>query len=282
MSLETNNEGSYRLEVNQEYLDFQNMEVVERDESKSWKPPVKVKVVKSNGSEEVIAADTPFFMLEDSSGNRLSIVAAVANHIESLHIKGEDTGSRFDHKSLYELFADLELRLPEGIAIKAGVSDLSLEMNKAMGSEGLASIAELLNDGVIETTDVEIVKSLKDQVFCLNKKGTSEERKAFVEKFQQKHIEAKVQLRVFRDGEVILPVVSSVKRPTTRLFMVWRPVDEKDRDRLGDKTLRTACPGRWMPKHPIPSHFEEDGYGADSKEYREAQEAWFQTVVLVD
>lgn len=142
----------YKLESSPDYLNFQSVEVTEVDESKPWKPALKVKVTKADGSEEEIAANEPFFTLTDKEGKRLTVTAAAAGHVDNLHIKGTEPGSRFAQSSLEELFLDVEDKLPEGISSDPGVSAFDVDMGKNMGKEGLASTEELLADGTISTS----------------------------------------------------------------------------------------------------------------------------------
>lgn len=274
-SPEINNEGSFKVESDPRYLNFQGVEVTEVDDTKPWKPATKVNVTKADGSTEEIDANTPFFKFADADLNELSVTAAAAGHIDDLHIKGTDEGSKFDYPSLDALFNDVEGKLPEGIASSPGVSDFSMEMGKNMGKEGVASMQELAEEGIVSEADIAAVETAREEVQNLNKTGDEEARNAFVEKFKTENPDCKVQFQVVR-GAVIVPTVDTPKRPTTKLFMVFGPAEG-----IKGKSMYTAAPGRWMPRHPNPTQFREEEGGTEGEAYKKASDTWFNTVMLI-
>lgn len=266
---------AYQLEAKREFLNFQRVEVTKIDESKPWKPALEVKVTKEDDSVvEGLDANTPFFTFYDKDGNPLNVSAAASGHIDSLHIKGEDAGSKFDEASLEDLFRDAAAKMPEGIATQPGVSAFDVDMGKSMGKEGLASMQELVASDTIPKADIETVQQLKDQIKELNKSGKKEDKEAFINGFKAKKGDCKIQFQLIR-GEVLVPVVDAPKQDTNKLFMVFGP------DASGQqKTLYTAAPGRNMPRHPNPGqHTNKEGV-LDESTFNESADAWFDTVML--
>jgi len=268
----------FLVEADPAFSNFQEVKVTKVDDSKPWKPPMEVEVAFPDGRKETMDAATPFFTLKSAveGGKDLTVSAAVAGHVDSLHFKGEDAGSRFDYPSLESMLQDVAGKLPEKVATEPGVSAFDLEMGKHMGKEGLASADELLKDGAISSDEVLAVESERQTVYELNKTGSPEEKKAFVERFRAEHPDSSVQFDVIR-GSVVAPVVDVPKRDTTKLFMVFGP-NEKDPNR---KTMWTAAPGRNMPPHPIPGqHMDKEGT-LNEETFAESSKAWFDTMMLV-
>lgn len=267
-------EPKYTLDSNQEFLGFQNVEVTKIDETKPWKPALEVKVTKADGSiAENLDANTPFFTFRDSEGNEMTVTAAAAGHIDQLHIKGEDAGSKFDYSSLETLFEDVAKKLPPEIASTPGVLDFSIDMGRHMGQEGIASIDELMFEGILDDRDINIVESVRDEVRELNKLGDEEVKKAFVEKFRADNSDCKVQFQLIRGG-VLVPIVDTPKRDTTELFMVFGPGAD------GKKTAYTMAPGRQMPRHPNPNQHKNQEGVLNEETFKESADAWFETVML--
>ncbi len=183
--------GSYNLEANQEFLGAQKVEVTKVDETKPWKPALEVKVTKADGTVvEGLDASTPFFTFKSNkeNGPALTVSAEAAGHIDDLHIKAKEAGSQFDYPTLEALFADVSKKLPEGVAEAPGVTAFDMEMGKNMGKEGIASVEELLKDGVLSGGDILAMREVKDLVSELNKSGDEEAKKAFIEKFKKGEI----------------------------------------------------------------------------------------------
>lgn len=269
-----NNEQKYVLNSNQEFLGFQKVEVTKTDDSKPWKPALEVRVTKADGSvTENLDANTPFFTFSDQRGNKMTVTAAAAGHIDQLHIKGEDAGSKFDYPSLETLFKDIAQKIPQEIASAPGVSDFSVDMGRHMGKEGIAEMEELRAEGVLSETDLAVVETVRSEVRELNKTGDEEAKKTFVKKFKEENPDCKVQFHIVR-GTVLVPIVDVAKRDTTKLFMVFGPgVD-------GNKTAYTMAPGRHMPRHPNPNqHRNQDG-ALNEQTFQESANAWFDTVML--
>ncbi len=261
---------SYELISVPDYLDFQKVEVTEVDETKPWKPAIKVKVTKKDGETIEIDAKTPFFVFKNKEGKELTVSAATAGHIDSLHIKGADAGSLFDEPSIQALMQDTAKKIPPDITSQPGISAFDIEMGKSMGKEGIASLVELQSSGVLTKEDIDLFMALKDTVAYLNRSGSKEQKEAFV----VQHSTGKVKFQLIR-GDVLVPVVDTPKKSTTKLFMVFGPGEDPNR-----KTMYTAAPGRNMPRHPNPSQHMKDGV-VDEETFKESANAWFNTVMLV-
>ena len=257
------------LVSNSDFLDFQKVEVTKVDDSKPWKPPVEVKVIKSNGEVvEGLDANTPFFTFR-INGQELTVSAAASGHINSLHIKAEDLGSNFDYSSLQELFEDIKDKLPEEILYASSPYAFSVDMGKNMGKEGLASLDELIQTGLIEQADAEKLRDVKDTVFNLNLIGSLEEKKSFINNFSAGNI----KFNLVR-GDILVPTIDLPKQLTTKLFMVFGP------DSKGGKTLYTATPGRNMPRHPNPNQHKDKEGNVNKKTFKESSDAWIETIML--
>lgn len=267
-------EPNFQLESNPEFLDFQKVEVTSVDESKPWKPAKEVRVTKKDGSAaENLDASTPFFTFKDKTGNEMTVSAEAAGHIDNLHIKGQEAGSKFDYDSLEGLFKDVAEKLPEKVTSEPGVSAFAIDMGKKMGAEGVATMEELARDGFLEDSDIETARAKKDEVIALNAEGTPEAKKEFIDKFKAENPDCKVQFQLVR-GNVLVPVVDAPKRPTTELFQVWGPGAN------GKKTVYTMAPGRFMPKHPNPEQHKDKSGKVNQETFKESADAWFDTVML--
>ena len=264
----------YTLDSNEEFLDFQNVEVTKRDNTKPWKPALEVKVTKADGSiVENLDANTPFFTFRDSEGNEIIVTAATAGHIDQLHIKGKDAGSKFDYPSLKALFKDVAQKLPPGVASTPGVSDFAIDMGRHMGQEGIASMNELKAEGILTDSDLNTAESVRAEVEELNRSGDEAAKKAFIEKFKSENPNCKIQFQLVR-GTVLVPTVNTPKRDTTKLFMVFGPKVD------GKKFVYTMAPGRHMPRHPNPDQHRNQKGELNEKTFKESADAWFNTVML--
>ncbi|MCG2693230.1 hypothetical protein L6279_03930 [Candidatus Parcubacteria bacterium] len=267
-------EQKYALDSNEEFLGFQNVEITKIDDTKPWEPALEVKVTKADGSvAESLDANTPFFTFRDSEGNEMTVTAAVAGHIDKLHIKGEDAGSKFDYPSLETLFEDVAKKLPQEVASAAGVSDFAIDMEHHMGKEGVASMEELKAEGILTDSDLSNAESVRAEVEELNKSGDDVAKKAFVEKYKLENPDCKVQFQLVR-GTVLVPIVDIAKRDTTKLFMVFGPGAD------GKKTAYTMAPGRHMPRHPNPGQHKDKEGVLNEGTFKESADAWFDTVML--
>jgi hypothetical protein len=268
---ETNIQQNELVELisNSDFLDFQKVEVTKVDDSKPWKPPLEVKVIKSNGEVvEGLDAGTPFFTFR-INGQELTVSAVASGHINSLHIKAEDLGSNFDYSSLQELFEDIKDKLPEEILTANGPYAFSIDIGKNMGKEGLASLDELIQSGLVAQADAEELRGVKDTVFNLNINGSLEEKKSFISDFSAGNI----KFNLVR-GDILVPTIDLPKQPTTKLFMVFGP------DGKGNKTLYTAAPGRNMPRHPNPNQHKDKDGKVNEETFKESSDAWIETVML--
>lgn len=266
---------SYTLVENPEFAGFQSVEITKIDESKPWKPALEVAVTLADGSrKEGVAADTPFFTFESKDGEKLTVSAASAGHIQSLHIKGEDLGSKFSFSSLKELLASAAERIPKSVSSEPGVLAFDIEMGQPMGKEGLAGMHELVADGTLTVEDVRLADTVREEVSQLNRGDNADARQAFVDRFKSEHPDSKIQFQVVRNA-VVVPVVAIPKRETTKLFMVFGPGTV-----AGEKTLYTTAPGRNMPPHPNPNQMKDEKGNLDEAKFRQSSNAWFDTVML--
>ncbi len=275
LSPELTNPHNLSLEVvNSEMAAFSQVDITKVNDELPWNPPVEVSVTLPDGRvAEGVDAATPIYAFKDQSDNDLSVSIATAGHIDSLHIKGTEAGSKFDYDSLDGLFADMAPKIPAEVATSQDeVSAFSMDMGKHMGQEGIATMDELVADGVLEGGDVETVMDLKEGVFELNHSGTEEEKTAFVEEYRKAHPDAKIQFQLIRGG-VIVPIVDAPKRDTTELFVVFGPGQS-------GKTMYTAAPGRFMPKHPNPNQHRDETGAINESTFSESANAWFNTVML--
>lgn len=266
----------YQLEIPYPNLiDFTAVSVTKVDESKAWKPASEVSVSHPDGSiEEGIDATTPAYLFKGESGD-LSVSITAAGHIDSLHIHGAEPGSKFDYDNLTDLFTDVATKLPDGLSSNPNeTSSFSIDMGKEMGSEGLASLSELVANGTLSQEDVDEASKVRNMVAELNASGDVDAMNAFVASYANEHPGAKILFEKVR-GAAVVPVVRAPKQKTTELFMVFGP------DGKGGKTLYTAAPGRNMPKHPIAAqHANPDG-SINLDSFKQSAEAWFDTAMLV-
>ncbi len=260
--------------VNPQLAAFSSAEVTKFDETKPWKPPLEVTVSMPDGSKiDGVDAAEPVFAFKAPTGDALSVSIADAAHIKSLHIDGTEAGSKFDYDTLDALFTDIAPKIPPDVAAtQSEVSAFAIDTGKKMGKEGVASMSELVADGALSESDVQAASQLQEGVSILNLEGDADTKAAFVESYKQDHPDAKIKFALVR-GSVIVPTVDTPKRDTTELFMVFGPGPK-------GKTLYTAAPGRFMPKHPDPSqHMDETGK-VNIDTFRESADAWFETVML--
>jgi len=266
---------AYTLESNQKFSGFQNVEVTKTDDTKPWKPALEVKVTKADGSViEDLDANTPFFTFRDTEGNEMTVTAAAAGHIDQLHIKGEDAGSKFDYSSLKELFNDVAKKLPPEVASTPGVSDFAIDMERHIGKEGIASMEELRIENILSDVDTNTASAARAEVQELNKNGDKTAKEAFVEKFKTDNPDCQVQFQLVRET-VLVPTVDTPKRDTTKLFMVFGPGAD------GEKTAYTMAPGRHMPRHPNPDQHKDEEGTLNKQTFQESADAWFDTVTLI-
>ena len=249
---------NYSLEANEEYLGFQKVNPTEFDESKPWKPALKVEVTKADGSVvQGLDAKMPFFTLNDVEGRVISIPAETAGHIHDTHIIGDDVGSKFDQQDLQSLFQDVAAKLPEGLAKRQGIFTLDVEMDKSMGKEGIASMEELMASKALTQEDIDAAEAVKEQVQNLNRAADIPAMHSFAKQYNAEHPEAKIRFTVARETvppttAVLLPTVDAPKQPTTKLFVMMGPdTDGKNVE------LYTVAPGRDMPRHPIPGQYTD-------------------------
>lgn len=213
----------FDLEVDGSLEGFKTVEVTKIDESKPWKPALEVKVTQADGTvTEAVDANRPVYTFKDGKGRTLRVSIATAGHIDDMHIHAKEPGSKFEQNSLTELMRDVAAHLPDNVMDRQGIATFDMEMEKQMGLEGIASMDELLREGVIAESDVNTAKGEQARVFELNRAGSLEEKKEFIEEFKAAHPESKIQFQLVRDT-VLVPVVASAKRPTTKLFMMMGP-----------------------------------------------------------
>lgn len=266
------------LDTNTEYADFKEIVVTKVDETKPWKPALEVEVTKSDGSKEVIPANTPVFKIKDKDGNEIIMNIESANHVTDRHIHKNDIGSKFYYPNVKDLMEDIYSNIPVEIASNSEKSEVSIDMGKIIGTETVSSKEELKEKGIITDEDINTVEAYRTEVADLNRGGenTRDAKELFVNVFNRDHPDCKIQFSVLNNG-VLLPVVKSTPQETSEIFMVIGNNDEKGR------SFRTLTPGRYMPKFPDPkSHYTNENNMFDEEGYKKSEEAWFDTVMLVD
>lgn len=276
MSSEIIEQPGYNLEIPDQHLaDFSEVTVTKVNEELPWKPPLEVSVQYADGTIiENVDATTPVFAFKSREGGELSVSIAAAGHIDSLHIKGAEAGSRFGYDNLGDMLADIAPKISPEVAQDPDVtSAFSIETGKPMGKEGIATMEELLADGVLTELDIAGAKTLQSGIAELNLHGSDDDKAQFIDNYAEEHADARIKFQIIRGG-VIVPVVESGKRETTQLFMVFGP------DGKGGKTLYTAAPGRFMPKHPNPKQHMDASGVINRETFEESATAWFDTVML--
>ena len=261
----------YVLHINPELQGFTSISIVSVDETSPYKPPKTVEVTSNSGTFE-IDADTVYAVFRDGNGGELTVSATAVEHIDRLHIKANEPGSQFDVESIDELLRIVSEHLPAGIARVVGVSAFAVETGRAMGSEGVAGLGELLEKGLVSTTDIDMLAASKDIIIKLNLEGSPDEKISFVKQFNETHDDSIIKLQLVR-GNVIVPTVDVPKQHTTKLFMVFGPGNN-------GKTMYTIAPGRYMPKMPnVSEHTSPEGI-INISTFNESSEAWLNAVML--
>lgn len=264
----------YQLEIDPTFEGFSGVKVTKYDETKPWKPALEVKVTQANGDVvEAVDASKPVYTFKDQEGRTLNVSIATAGHIDDMHIHAKEPGSKFEQESLSELMRDVAAHLPADVMNRPDISTFDMEMGKHMGLEGVASMDELLHEGAVTETDVATAQSEKSRVFELNKSGAVEDKLAFIEEFRSAHPESKIQFQLVRDT-VVVPVVATAKRPTTKLFMMMGPGAD------GTPSMYTLAPGRDMPRHPNPGQHKDREGNFNEETFKQSADAWFSTVML--
>lgn len=254
----------FELQINSDLQGFQSVQVT--------KTTKVVEVTKADGSVYEVDANTPYAVFKDDNGYELTVSVKAVGHIDKLHIKGAEPGSKFDIGSIDELMRIVGENLPNDIARTEGVSAFSVETGRPMGEEGVASLDELLEKGLIAHEDIEGLVASRDQISQLNLEGSAEDKDTFVTQFNETYADSKIKLQLVRGG-VIVPTANVPKQPTTKLFMVFGPSET-------GKTMYTMAPGRFMPKMPnVAEHTAPDGV-VNYATFKESSDAWLNTVML--
>lgn len=264
-------EKAYNLLRSRELHDYQGMKVTETVEKPHGTVSSKIEVTKADGSTVEVSADDPMYKFVTADGKEITVSVGTVQHIDGLHFKAEDLGSVFDYSSMDELMEDLANKIPGDVTSRPKVVRVSVEMGKHMGNEGLASLQELVESGVVSEQDVALAEEVRQQVYELNKSGDAAAKAQFIKTFKADHPESKIQFQTVRSG-VIVPVVDTPNRPTTKLFMMFGPADS-------GKALWTAAPGRDMPLHPDPKQHQLSG-SFDEQTFSDSAKAWFDTAML--
>lgn len=253
------------------FAGFQGVKILTRDLTKTWKPPLTVLVTLSDDTNVEIAAKTPFFTFQ-TSGGIATVSAVAAGHIHEAHFSG-DEGSRSCYLDPASLFGALARYLPDDLGARNERAEFEFDTGEPTGVEGVACISELLEDNILLQSDMIPLLAVRDNVRRLNATGTLAEKKAFIADFDAAAPGCLIRFRLVRET-VLVPVLMSGKRETTKLFVVFGPGDDC-------LTLYTAMPGRKMPRHPNPAQFRPEEGGVEGAAFREASDAWLNTVMLV-
>ncbi|MBU1032641.1 MAG: hypothetical protein ABII13_03450 [Patescibacteria group bacterium] len=273
--IESTERPNFTLDVDPTFEGFQSVEVTKIDDSKPWKPAMEVKVTNGDGTVvEGVDANRAVYTFKDSKDQSIIVSIATAGHIDDLHIHAKEPGSKFEQASLTELMQDISKHLPEDVMDRKGISTFDMEMGKHMGLEGIASMDELMEAGVLTPQDIASARMEKDHVFELNKSGSMDEKEAYIESYRAAHPENKIQFQFVRDT-VVVPVVNSPKLPTTKLFMMMGP------DSNEKLSMFTIAPGRDMPRHPNPGQHTDQEGKFDEETFKQSADAWFDNPMLI-
>jgi hypothetical protein len=77
-----------------------------------------------------IDANADYARFSNADGDVVAMSIATAGHIDGIHIRGTDAGSKFEAASREELSRDVAERLPSEASRDAGVTAFSMEMGK--------------------------------------------------------------------------------------------------------------------------------------------------------
>jgi len=204
-------------------------------------------ITKPDGITEEVGSGDIVIGLKNIAGELLEIPAFTAHHIMSLHLKLEEAGSQIEASSLEEAFFVVAKKLPVEIPYVDGIAAFEMEMNQITGTEGVTTTAEMLSAGVVTQDDLDKLNKVKDEVFKLNISGTDDEKKAFVNKYNDNVGDVKLKL-VFRTGS-IAPIFTTDRQKTTKMFVV---ISKSKTTAVGESgnLVISMLPGRYMEKPP--------------------------------
>ena len=210
------------------------------------------RATRPDGSELDLASDDIVVSLRDFSGMTVEVTARSFEHIFSRHVRAQEAGGVFIADSLEEIFRLVARYVPEHLDFENKQSiALEIETEAVVGTEGVISVQELLNQGVVSDEDVTVLNLSQEEVFLLNRSGDLDQKKNFVRKFNQEFESRNVRLGL--RAEAIVPFYKTPRPQTKKIFMALG----KDQDESGNEHIRmyTIAPGRAMEKLPNDESF---------------------------
>jgi hypothetical protein len=293
-------QGSWHVEVLDTVKDIQRSQVPSANE----RVATHFKIERPDGTSQEVEAAKTILKLKNEDGMEIEVPASVVHHIMSLHLKGEEAGSRIKGESLELSIRVVADHLPRKLEFKGGEAAFEVELRQIFGTEGVSSLTEMVEKGVATKEDLEALATARDEVFRLNVEGTDDEKRDFVGEFNER-ASGNVTLDI-RSG-AITPFFRVEKQPTSKMFLAISK--EKDADGSEHYRMRTMAPGRSMGKLPTDRKFigqitsegvaqgtsvadlwrevREGGALSNAEialvdEQREAQERWWNAGFVVD
>jgi hypothetical protein len=208
------------------------------------------KIERPDGSTEEIESTKTILKIKSKDGVEIEIPTFAVNHIMSLHLKGEEAGGVIAGGSLESSFKVVAKHLPAELPFENGVAAFEVDVAQSTGTEGVSSQAEMLKKGIATKGDLKALKIAKDEAFRLNREGSDEEKKKFVDEFNA-NLSGDVKLGI--RGGAITPFFTAERQATEKMFLVIGK--EKDQDGLEHNRVWTMTPGRYMDKLPTDGKF---------------------------
>ena len=227
-----------------------------------------------NGEVLTIGAKQPIFKIErkriegenkNIEGENINNIAIIevpaytVEHIITSHIQGQEAGSTIETeiRNLPKFLKEIAERLPDQLEFKeiGGIkqAEIQIDLGEIIGYEGIASVDEVKSRRIITDEDVQKLESAREEVFRLNREGSDEEKKKFVEEFNQKMTGRNVKLGL-RGGSIV-PFFNAEKQPTSKIVIIIR--EEVDENNQAHYIIYTIFPGRLMPRLPCDRAYNE-------------------------
>src|SRR3989338_1742176 len=206
-------------------------------------------VTKPDGTTEEVESKKNILKIKNKDGVEIEVPAFAVHHIMSLHLKGEEAGGTMD-SSLESSFGIVAEHLQRELPFKGNVAAFEVDVKQQTGTEGVTSQTEMMEKGIATREDLEILDSVKEEVFRLNIEGSDSEKQSFVDEFNGK-VSGNVRLGI--RGGSITPFFTADRQPTSKMFIVVGK--EKDPDQSEHNRVWTMTPGRYMDKLPTDNSF---------------------------
>jgi hypothetical protein len=208
------------------------------------------KIEHPDGTFEEVGSEDTILKIKNIDGVEIEVPAFAAEHIMSLHLKGEEVGSKIEGESLASSFEVVAKHLPRELPFKGESAAFEMDVEQNTGTEGVTSQKEMLEKSIVTKENVDTLDTVKEDVFKLNINGTEEEKKKFVEEFNSK---MSGNLKLGIRGGSITPFFSTERQPTSKMFLVVGK--EVDSDNSEHNRVWTMSPGRYMDKLPTDGIF---------------------------